>query len=253
MPISIPSFAQYQAPLPPLRGLWNRTPVEGDRFVSAEIDWLTTTGGNNAVQFSLSGNSPVALSQIVALFIDNSRSGADVDFLFPDTGFLLTVPAHVQGLFPVLTNALTFYAIASSPVAGDLTVLQALNSLPPPIPLIPSASQNHAGVANITLGTNATTAIVPAGITGTLNNGSINVVLNNGASIAQAQIDLIDGAGHVLWSTIVVAGASQQQNLTYSLAGLAVRFQNGLSVRVSGTTFSGNNSVVTASVYYSTP
>jgi hypothetical protein len=111
MPLSIPAFDQYQSPMFPLRGLWNCVPREGDKFVNVEIDWQTTTK-TTCVQFSLSGNSPVALSQIVALYVDNGRSGSDVDFIFPDSGFVLTVPAHNQGMFPVLTNALMFYASA---------------------------------------------------------------------------------------------------------------------------------------------
>jgi hypothetical protein len=112
--------------------LWNAKPPEGDRFRNAEIDWITTRGSLTAVQFLLSDNSPIALSQIVALCVDNSRSGADVDFLFAGSGFLLTVAARTQGLYPVFSNALMFYAIAASAAAGDITTIQILNSLPPP-------------------------------------------------------------------------------------------------------------------------
>jgi hypothetical protein len=132
MPQTVPPFPQLQAPLIPLRGLWNAKPFEADRFCNGEIDWITTTGGLTAVQFSLSGDSPVALSQIVALCVDNTRSGADVDFLFPGSGFLLSVAARTQGLYPVFSNALTFYAIAVSAAAGDITMIQILNSLPRP-------------------------------------------------------------------------------------------------------------------------
>jgi hypothetical protein len=111
MPLQIPAFVQYQGVTPILRGLWNQKPVEGDRFISAEIDWGTLGGTPpyTCVQFQLSGNSPVALSQIVALSIDNGRCGSDADFIFPDSGFVLTVAAHNQGIFPVFTNALSFY------------------------------------------------------------------------------------------------------------------------------------------------
>jgi hypothetical protein len=132
MPQTVPPFAQFQAPLILRRGLWNAKPPEGDRFCNAEIDWITTRGSLTAVQFLLSDNSPIALSQIVALCVDNSRSGADVDFLFPSSGFLLTVAARTQGLYPVFSNALMFYAIAVSAAAGDITMIQILNSLGPP-------------------------------------------------------------------------------------------------------------------------
>jgi hypothetical protein len=99
--ITIPQFVQFQTSLFPLRGLWNSPPREGDRFVNAEIDWGSPgLSGVHCVQFLLSGNSPVAFSQIVAISVDNSRCGSDVDFIFPDSGFLLTVPAFNQGVYP---------------------------------------------------------------------------------------------------------------------------------------------------------
>ena len=96
MPIVVPPYVQYQAPLYPLRGLWNSVPPEGDRMVAAEIDWGITTGPGMAVQFQLSGNSPVAFSQIVAMQVDNTSNNSDVQFLFPDSGYTLVVPAYTQ-------------------------------------------------------------------------------------------------------------------------------------------------------------
>src|SRR5258708_37754783 len=125
MPVTIPAFSQFQGQLFPLRGLWNKRPPEGDQFINAEINW--GTANTAAIQFSLSGNSPVALSQIVALYVDNRRCGVDVDFLFPDSGFLLSVPPHAQGLYPVLTNALMFYVIGTGAATVDVTILQILN------------------------------------------------------------------------------------------------------------------------------
>ena len=75
---TIPAFVQYQQPMFPLRGLWNNAPPEGDYFINCTLDWAAVDA--TAVQFSVAGNSPVALSQIVALAVDNSRCGADVDF-----------------------------------------------------------------------------------------------------------------------------------------------------------------------------
>ena len=114
LPITVPPFAQYQAPLVPLRGLWNRAPVEGDRMVVCDVQWLITTAGLQAIEIALTSFSPVPFSQIVAMSVDNSRSGADVDFIFPDSGKQLTVPAYCQCISPVLTNALVFYAVVSA-------------------------------------------------------------------------------------------------------------------------------------------
>ena len=249
MPLNIPAFVQYQSPMFPLRGLWNRAPVEGDQFVNVEIDWLVSPPGA-AVQFSLSGNSPVALSQIVALSVDNGRCGVDCDFIFPDSGFVLTVPAHNQGLFPVFTNALMFYASAPGCAAGDVTVLQILNSLPPPIPIAPTEAQSHANVTGISVA-NGSTQIVPLGVNGTLTLFSLSIGMVQGAGAGVASFTLSDGAGHQLWNAIVQVAAAGTLNQTFSLP-LNVRFVNGLTLTVSSSTLTAGTPIV-ANVYYTSP
>jgi hypothetical protein len=246
MPLTVPPFSQFQGQLVPLRGLWNRRPAEGDYFVNAEIDW--GTANTSAIQFALSGNSPVALSQIVALYIDNRRCGVDTDFLFPDSGFLLTVPAHAQGLFPVLTNALMFYAIATGSALNDVTIVQILNSLPPPIPLVPSQAQNNNALTGLTL-INGTTALVAAGISGTVNTISISFVLS---AAGTAQVALQDGTGAVIWANEFTGpAAAPAQNIQVDLTGLSVRFRNGLNLVVSGAAVSIGGA--DANIYYTTP
>lgn len=250
MPLTIPAFVQYQSPLIPLRGLWNNAPVEGDRYVNVTLDWLVSPPGA-AVQFSLSGNSPVSLSQIAALYVDNGRSGADVDFIFPDSGFVLTVPAHAQGLYPVLTNALMFYASAPAAILGDETIFQILNSTPPLIQVAQSGAQNHASSQGIALALNASTPVIPAGITGTLNSLNVNVSAVTGAAAGFAVLTLIDGAGHVVWQTTLAQAASTDDNLNFPFAGLNVRFVNGLNLSITGSTYTGDWVVVNC--FYSQP
>ena len=249
MPLSIPAFDQYQQPLIPLRGLWNAAPREGDKYVNVEIDWLVTTK-STAVQFNLSGNSPVSLSQIVALYVDNGRSGSDVDFIFPDSGFVLTVAAHNQGLFPVLTNALMFYASAPNAAAGDVTIAQILNSQPPPIPIVASVTQNHGSTVGIPIQVNGSTPIIPAGINGTLNSLVVNVSAIEGAT-ASASLALNDGAGHIVWAANVAFTGATANTITFPVPNLFLRFFNGLNFTVSGTTFTGG--WVNVNAYYSTP
>jgi hypothetical protein len=249
MPQSIPAFDQYQAPLVPLRGLWNVAPQEGDRYIQAEINWLVTTK-QSAVQFQLAGNSPVALSQVVALYVDNSRSGADCKFVFPDSGFSLTVPAHNQGLFPVLTNAVMFYASAPNAIAGDTTIFQALNSMPPLIPIAPSREQNTAAAIGLPL-SNGSTQLIPAGINGTLNSASMTIVPTGGASLGVVTLTLQDGAGRNLWTGTFEVPAGVTQSFPVNLSGLFLRFQNGLKVIVSGAT--SVSGWATINVFYSVP
>lgn len=233
----------------PLRGLWNHAPVEGDQFVNIEVDWLVSPPGN-AVQFALSGNSPVSLSQIVALYVDNSRCGSDVDFIFPDSGFVITAPTHSQGLYPVLTNALMFYASAPAAALGDKTIFQILNSNPPPIQIATSAAQNHAGVIGqpITVGS---LVVVPAGISGTLNTLSISIGVTAGASNESGNFELLDGTGANLWTGQISVEANSSQSVPVNLSGLATRFFNGLNfVTLPGSTLTGG---VIVNVYYTTP
>jgi hypothetical protein len=246
LPLTIPAFVQYQAPLVPLRGLWRRPPVEGDYFVTVEVDWLVSPPGN-AVQFSLSGNSPVALSQIVALAIDNGRSGADVDFIFADSGFVLSVPARSQLVAPVFTNALMFYATAPNAVPGDVTVAQVLNSMPPPVQAAPTSAQNHASATAIALATAATTPLIAAPVSGTLNSFSIQLSIGTAGAV---QIALVDGAARTLWVDQIPAAPVGLT--TINLSGLSTRFSNGLNFVVSAPG-GGIAGTATVNLYYSTP
>ena len=245
MPVIVPPFVQYQSPMFPLRGLWNHAPDEGDQFVNVEIDWTVSPPGQ-AVQFSLSGNSPVALSQIVALSVDNGRSGVDVDFIFPDSGFVLTVPAHDQGVYPVFTNALMFYASAPGSAAGDITIVQILNSLPPPVPVQTTQQQNHARLASVSLANGTIPFPELVGINGTLNTMSAAI---DPTAAGSAQLALVDGRGSTVWFAQPIFTAAGP-TLYLPLTGLAVRFVNGLSIVITGSTLTGT---AFFNLYYSVP
>lgn len=233
----------------PLRGLWNRRPPEGEFFVNCEIDWLVSPPGQ-AVQFALSGNSPVALSQIAGLYVDNRRSGSDVEFLFPDSGFLLTIAARAQGLYPVLTNALMFYAMAPASVIGDMTILQILNSMPPPIPISPpSQAQNVVSVQGIALA-NGTSPIVQPTQNGTVQTISLMVDGAAPATNGSATIALADSRGN-LWATIVAVPSNGVQSIPITLPNLNIRFVGYLNLIVTASNFTAGS--IVANVYYSSP
>lgn len=249
MSLTIPAFVQFQGTLFPLRGLWRSEPPEGDRFVNAEIDWGTLSGppGVSCVQFQLSGNSPVAFSQIAAISVDNSRSGVDVDFIFPDSGFLLTVPAHNQGVYPVFTNALTFYVNAPGSSVGDVTIAQILNSVPPPVAIQPSSEQQQISITGQNIA-NGTYPVIGSGINGTLNGFNIPWTAQSG--IGSVSISLVDGTGRQLWYGIIY-GTTTLQNGTFTQTGLTLRFRNGINLVVGGNTLAGGT--VSANLYYSVP
>lgn len=242
MPLTLPAFSQYQGPIIPLRGLWNKAPPEGDYFVNAEIDWGSQA--NSAVQMAFSGNSPVAISQIVALYVDNRRCGVDCDFQFPDSGFLLTVPAHAQGLFPVLTNALMFYVIANGAGSSDVTIVQVLNSLPPPIALVISTQQNSVAITGVLIAA-STTPLIANTVSGTVNTLSLSIAATGSGNFG---VSIQDGTGAVLWANFFDAPG----NFPVDLSGLNVRFRQGLNLVVSGIS-GAPTGAIDANVFYSTP
>jgi hypothetical protein len=249
LPLTIPPFVQYQSPIVPLRGLWNTPPREGDMMISAEIDWLISPPGN-AVQFSLSGNSPVAISQIVALGVDNTRSGADVQFIFSDSGSQLVVPARGGVVAPVFTNGLMFYCNAPASVLGDVTAFLVFNSMPPPVAVPISIAQNHANITGVPL-SNGTTPIIPAPINGTLNTISLVISPTAGASLGVISVTLQDGTGRNVWSSAIELPAGETQTIPIDLPGLSLRFVNGLNLVLTGA--SSISGWMVGNVYFSTP
>jgi hypothetical protein len=249
MPLVIPPFTQFQAPLFPLRGLWNVKPAEGDRFVAAEIDWGTYPPGQG-VQFQLSGNSPVALSQIVALSVDNARCGSDIQFVFADSGFILQVPAHAAGVYPVFTNGLMFYAIATHAGGSDVTNLNVHNSMPPPVPVQLSSQQQHASSAAIPL-VNGNTQVIPVAISGTLTGIQVIADQVAGATAESFNVTLIDGSGAVLWFNNFRVPANADGSVPIVIAPIALRFFNGVIANIAFSTVTGG--FLSVNLYYTTP
>jgi hypothetical protein len=261
MSLSIPAFKQFRGPLFPVRGLWNAKPREGDLYVNAEINWtVTTTGDQAAYQFNLSGNSPVALSQIVALSVDNSRCASDVKFMFPDTDYVMTVPAFNQVITPVFTNALMFYAIAPSPaISGDTTIVQIMNSVPPPLTLAPSIVNNATAQSSQTLANGFFNLVPPppSGVTvsGQIEGLSITIAAVQGASPGKVDLQLFDmgtaaSGVDLLWTAQAAIPASTSNTFTWNLTGLSIRFYNGVRMNMANCTMSGT---INVNVYYTIP
>jgi hypothetical protein len=236
-----------------LRALWRHAPAEGDKFVTAEIDWQVTTSGKFCVQFALSGNSPVAFSQIVALAVDNSRNGSDVTFIFPDSASTLVVPAQTSGVFPVFTNALMFYVSCIDGAVGDATVFTVHNSMPPPVVVTASAEQERAGFTALNLAANGNTVLIPATVSGTLQGLIFQATLNGGAAVHAAALNVQDGSGATLWVGTVQSLVSQVANVALGANPIRVRFVRGLSLNVAGSSFTGTEAFLYCNAYYGIP
>jgi hypothetical protein len=249
VPLTIPPFVAYQAPLVPIAARWHTKPPEGDKFIPCEIDWGLTVPLGQSVQFSLSAG-PVEFTQIVAFSVDNGRCGGSASFLFPDTGKQLTLPPFAQGVYPVFTNALTFYVQGDGVSVGDVTVFEILNSMPPPVSVLPAQIQSHSGVSGINLAAVGTSVLIPAGVNGTLQAFTMTFYVP-AAATGTATVFLQDGTGVNIWASFI-NGAATAQTIPVSQTGLALRFTNGLNfVVAAGSTLSAGNGV--ANVYYSVP
>ena len=109
--------------------------AEGCKAAPFTLTWNALTAGTSGYAIDFGGR-PNMPAQICTLYVDNTRCHLGVHILFPDTGFRLLVPAFRRGYYPVLTRATSFYAgilPGSTPVAGDVTVIEALNFSAPPI------------------------------------------------------------------------------------------------------------------------
>jgi hypothetical protein len=218
-------------------------------MVAAEIDWGITTGPGMAVQFQLSGNSPVAFSQIVAMQVDNTSNAVDAQFMFPDSSYTLVVPAYAQLTTPVFTNALQFYVYSPGAVTGDRTLFQCFNSVPPPVAVQRSEMQEVAAVAGILLNTNHVVPLIPAGVNGTVEafNFAVNTEQLPAGALA-CNLNLVDGAGATLWIGI---GSEAQIGQTVSISPVRLAFQNGLNLSVTATTLTSGYAIF--NIYYGVP
>jgi hypothetical protein len=246
MSISIPPAKNYSSPMVALSAIMRKDPVEGDQFIPIEIDWGTMGGPNNCVSLNTFALAQGTFSQIVALSIDNSACGSDLEFIFPDSSQTYRVPAYTPvAVFEVVTNQTQFYVQALDPSSADITRFAILNFLPPPIVLpVTQAPQSAAAFGAISATVAATTQIVSAGNDGRVEVLSIIANLNNGSSGSTAY-KLQDGDGNILNEGQVYSQTGNNQNvICFQASSLDLPFYNGLQFVVqpgtgiaSGSTF----------------
>ena len=177
-------------------------------MVPIALDWGDSSVVNNALYVDLRAMGPALFSAVRALWVDNSQSGADVQFIFPDTQTSLDVPAGKGGLYPVISNSKDFYAVASNPLSTDRTFVAVLNCIPPVVDVSrPTFSQSAIGAA-LPLTAPSSTALI---------NASCTLI---GASIALEGAQAGAGLGVVGISLQTVTGAS-------NLLTCGVRLENG--------------------------
>lgn len=254
MPLVLPPFTIYQAPTFPVRGNWNVAPPEGDQYINFEIDWSLQGGASHNVQVNVAGGGYIPISQIAALSIDNTDSDADVSFVFPDSGYTLTVPAKASLITPVFTNSLTFYVVSPSAAAPDVVRFGVLNSVPPPVAALPTSEQSLVSVGTIALDATGVTQLVPAGSSGEIEAFQMTLSGAAGVGGGVAAVQLQDGSlpsPVVLWSGAIAVPASTVDTISVSLSGIRARFFDGVAFVVVSTTLTGGNAAI--NLYYGAP
>ena len=219
-------------------------PSEGKSFIPIEIDWA---GNGSTQQINVQGIGTKPFSQIVMLDVDNTQSGADTTFYFPDSTDTLVVPAYSAGLFPVFTSGLNFYVAAPAALASDITRFRILNYRQEPVGNPPPEFHNVASATGF--GAIGTTALIPAGVSGTLDGYSLfgNVVETvggidawigklvdhaTGAVIDQFEIQMPSVTG-TFWAGSI-----------WNVSGAAIRFSSGLDLVVATQSFGFANGTI---------
>lgn len=112
-----------------------KPPVEGNRTIPVSITWASAgLAPNYCIEFNARQQQTLAINQIAAIHVDNSKCSSSMHIGFLDTQFEILIGPNAVGFYPVVTNALEFFAwIDLNPGPTDVTILQVLNFLPPPI------------------------------------------------------------------------------------------------------------------------
>lgn len=246
MPLLIPPAVNYPSPLVAVPSLMQDEPKEGRKQVSCEINWGAPAAilAAKAVAINLQNNATLNFSQVSSLKVDNSKCGADVTFLFPDTFETITIPAGAPlAVVPVFSNSTQFYVSAPNSLAGDITRFQVLNYRTYPADVPDAQNQQATKVATLDLGTPGPITIIGAAISGTLNSVVMGFSYQPNAGSTgvpfQYQFNLADNRAGT--STFVIpSSVSGLDNAPINgvqllnLTGLTRRFTNGLDFNFSG-------------------
>jgi hypothetical protein len=250
MPLTIPVAKNYPNQLVAIPSRVLSDPPEGNKTIPVEIDWATMGGPGNCVTLNVQNNAALSFSQIVALSIDNSACGADVEFIFPDTGETTEIPAYApKTIVELFTNQLQFFVSCPNAASEDITRFSILNFLPPPVAVEVSKEQNFAIESAISLTAVGSTEITAA--TGTLEAFQINGLLGVGAGDIGA-IELIDGNNNVIWQGQFYSLAAASNLPPITMSDLSVRINGGVYLKVTSTNLPAG-STATVNLYYRTP
>lgn len=239
MSLAIPASVNYPSPLVAVPSYMQDEPNEGRKQVPCEILWGSMGGTLKCVSFNLQNNATLNISQISTLKVDNSASGADVVFIFPDTSDTVTVPGGAPYvLVPVFSNATQFFVSAPTALSGDVTRFQILNYQTEPVDVPAGVEAQPANSSGVVLDGSGpvTTQLIPASVvTGTLETILLGITPNValGAN-SKSTFTVQDGNGNNFinaWSFFIFSATPPTpSNTIINIPSANWRFQNGLKV-----------------------
>lgn len=251
---SIPAAMNLGDPLTAVPSIYGREPVEGRKSVTSVVEWSKPLAkGLRAININLQDNATLSYSQVGGMIVDNSDCGCDIDFIFPDTNVVISIPAYAPyTVLGVETRQVQFFVVANGAIPGDITRFSILNFTPAPVSVPVTRQQLIAATGNQTLTGVGSTAIIPATVNGTLENFNLIVAGPQPSVNFNDLLSLVDGTGKILWQGNVAAQTTASEvALNVALSGLSVRFQQGINFVQTGGFAPGATWSVT--LFYKTP
>lgn len=251
MTLLIPPSKNFSGPLVAVPSLMQDAPKEGRLQVPVTLEWTTAVvGADKCVSFNLQNNAAKNITQISTLKVDNSKCGADVVFIFPDTGDTVTIPAYLPAeVVPVFSNGMQFFVSAPNSNAVDVTRFQILNYHIEPDSVPASVAQQLGVSANLTEDGGDHTIIANT-VSGTINALYLRAAIDDAGTLLLNHI-YIDGAGRVpgvgavrIKNSVFNGDIIQQENMHF-------RFTGGLVLSLSGGV--APVSLLSATVLYQVP
>jgi hypothetical protein len=242
LPLVVPPAVNYPNPIVSVPSLPGKEPREGRRSIAFDIPWGSMGGTYHAVNINLADGAPGNFSQILGISCDNSASGSDVQFIWPDTGETVSVPAYTTVIAEVFTNQTQFFVYAPNANPVDDTKFQILNYAPLPVSIPRSVFNSGFGSGSIPMTALTTTQLIPTTVNGTLGQLVITLAIANPTSAFSQNFTVADGLGDQLgFAAIALATSETFNGPLISLYDMNVRFQQGIKLVQGGSVASGGS------------
>ncbi len=250
----------YQSPGTPVKSSFGASPNEGRQLIDFKIRWGSANDGgpNNVVALDMSNRGPLDFSIIQSLAVDNSACGADIQFVFPDTGDTIVVPAYTPwSVFPVFTNRTNFFVQSPNALDTDVTNFLVANYVMPPISIPVTQEQNSVAISKVDMTATSPYVLLPAQVGGVDNNGTLEnaflyLSMNGNSNNPSLTWSLEDGAANVLAAGFAQTYSVPINQIVLQLSKVNLRFQKGLQF-VFSTTNAPSYCVMSTNLYYRTP